>query len=224
MVDIVTLTPLPRSDWYWDATLTKNVLLVPLHFYILQHNTLMPSHLTNIGRPGESYFVHFSSFQPDEDASLAEEFDRLAICQNWATFSKTYRREKQRCFAQEFSRYFGRDTNNLAGWQDLCQEVGINRQESITQCKKVRDTPSNRCSQDDYFWQDITGLVQDCCQYCWSHRPSSHWIIIEAFCLESSIEKILDRYRQDFQQKESETRWISKGVSDRNILDNILEY
>ncbi|KAK5936607.1 hypothetical protein PMZ80_011135 [Knufia obscura] len=87
--------------------------------------------------PEAGYFGRFGGFEHDESASLVEEFDRLALHQSWSSKSKRYRQEKQKCFAEEFHRHYGKDTNKLSNWQHLCREVGIEPQKSITQCKRM---------------------------------------------------------------------------------------
>ena len=84
------------------------------------------------------YFANFDDFDHDPDRSLIEEFQRLAISQQWMIQGKLYRKERQKCFAQEFGLHFNLGKRNLGGWQDLCKDLSIEPVPgSITKCKKV---------------------------------------------------------------------------------------
>lgn len=87
--------------------------------------------------PSKGYFAKLKTFEPDQEASLVQEFNRLALSQGWSVRSKRYKKEKQKCFAEEFEQEFGAEEGKLKGWQQLCRDVGIEPRASITQCKKV---------------------------------------------------------------------------------------
>lgn len=91
----------------------------------------------NMAQAHGGYFTRFEGFEHDETAALLQEFNRLAITQDWSTHSQRYRKERDKCIAEEFQRHYGRDDNNLNQWQELCREVGLDPPTSIKKCKKV---------------------------------------------------------------------------------------
>ncbi|KAF2102342.1 hypothetical protein NA57DRAFT_73775 [Rhizodiscina lignyota] len=85
-----------------------------------------------------SYFSHFPGFVPDPTTSFNDEFARLAQHQGWERRSNTWRQERGRAIQSEFSTQYGASAEKLAGWQALCNEVGIDPlPQSITQCRKA---------------------------------------------------------------------------------------
>jgi hypothetical protein len=84
------------------------------------------------------YFAGFDDFDHDPDRPLIEEFRRLAINRQWVEEGKLYRKECQKCFAQEFGLHFNHGQSHLSGWQDLCKDLSIEPVPgSITKCKRV---------------------------------------------------------------------------------------
>ncbi len=84
----------------------------------------------------------FAKFDIDPTASIATEFNRLAIQKNWKKESKQYKEWRSRLVTQEFNAYFGSNVSTLAAWQALCQAVGIaDIPSSTTQYKRVGRAP-----------------------------------------------------------------------------------
>ena len=91
----------------------------------------------------QAYFDGFPHFEPDPLAAALANFDRLAISQNWRQGRKKYKAEKDIYLSALATNHIasiesGGAAERLAGLQELCAEVGIERvPETITQCKKV---------------------------------------------------------------------------------------
>jgi len=85
-----------------------------------------------------SGFDGFADFDRDPTASIAAEFGRLAIQNDWKKGSKKYRKQQAELIECEFRFHFGSNLSTLEHWQALCKAVGItNIPSSTTQCKKV---------------------------------------------------------------------------------------
>jgi hypothetical protein len=92
-----------------------------------------------------SGFDGFADFDRDPTASIASEFGRLAIQNDWKKGSKKYRKQRAELIEYEFGVHFGSNLHSLEDWQALCKAVGItNIPSSITQCKKVRQRKVGR--------------------------------------------------------------------------------
>ena len=61
-----------------------------------------------------TYFASFPEFSPNPQATISDEFARLARLKNWGKRSQRYREERQACFAAEFHHHYG-DSTKLAG-------------------------------------------------------------------------------------------------------------
>jgi hypothetical protein len=85
-----------------------------------------------------SGFDGFADFDRDPTASIASEFGRLAIQNDWKKGSKKYRKQRAELIEYEFGVHFGSNLHSLEDWEALCKAVGITDiPSSITQCKKV---------------------------------------------------------------------------------------
>ncbi|KAJ7742922.1 hypothetical protein B0H14DRAFT_2988224 [Mycena olivaceomarginata] len=83
-----------------------------------------------------TYWDAYPNFVHNATAPLRQEFDLLAAQRGWG--EQKYQKEWKRCGMEEFSHYFGRDDNRLAGWQAMCAFVRANEvPDSITKCKQV---------------------------------------------------------------------------------------
>ena len=112
------------------------------------------------------YFAKFDDFDHDPDKSLIEELQRLAVSRKWTMEGKLYRKERQKCFAQEFGLHFDQGKRNLGGWQDLCKDLSIESAPgSIKKCKLV--------SPCGGFYLDGTADV-----HRRSHEPMSTLLIL----------------------------------------------
>lgn len=91
------------------------------------------------------FFARFAGFKPDPSAPAKEEFARLSKHRNWKKGGKKWTREWNNFIIEEFAKHYGGQETKLAGWQALCEEVGVKESieelNSITKCKKVRPTP-----------------------------------------------------------------------------------
>ncbi|KAL8749954.1 MAG: hypothetical protein Q9184_006604 [Pyrenodesmia sp. 2 TL-2023] len=89
-----------------------------------------------------SFFDRYPSFHQDHRAPILDEFRRLANQQCWFKKQHVWKWEKHRkeCLREEFMFHFGsiEAGNKLAGWQGLCQELGVTGNiSSIAKCKKA---------------------------------------------------------------------------------------
>lgn len=92
----------------------------------------------------QAYFNRYPNFEPDPQATLIENFDRLTISNGWQQNSKKFRKQRKsymRALADDHivSIERGGATEKLAGLQKLCEELRVSPiPTSITQCKNVR--------------------------------------------------------------------------------------
>jgi len=85
---------------------------------------------------GNDYFARFDNFEEDKDASLLENFKRLAIQEGWS--KKEQERRRPDAVDADINVHFGTDMKKLEIWQKLCEDCGITPSPpSITKCKKV---------------------------------------------------------------------------------------
>ncbi|KAL8906657.1 MAG: hypothetical protein Q9171_006180 [Xanthocarpia ochracea] len=90
--------------------------------------------------PQSAFFDRYPHFQHNPVVPLSDEFERLAHFQRWRKGTTKWKIYRKECFDAEFELHLGSIENGkLAGWQALCQELGISGNlPSITQCKKVK--------------------------------------------------------------------------------------
>ncbi|KAF2437761.1 hypothetical protein P171DRAFT_437386 [Karstenula rhodostoma CBS 690.94] len=83
------------------------------------------------------YFAQFGDFTPQVDAGFLNQFNKLALHENWSKREKARRRDE--AIETEFTHYFGTDYHDVAKWQELCGLVGLQAEglSSITKCKKA---------------------------------------------------------------------------------------
>ncbi|GAQ06271.1 hypothetical protein ALT_3592 [Aspergillus lentulus] len=85
-----------------------------------------------------AFFTDFPDFKSNPDASVSDEFNRLANYRKWKTGSKTWRKMWNRCMALEYDRLLGQNLSGLQNWQQLCEELDLKGPfTSIKQCKKA---------------------------------------------------------------------------------------
>jgi len=89
-----------------------------------------------------SYWDRFRDFDHNPNEPIKEEFRRLAQLKEWIGNDpekrKLYRREWGKCFHSEFQKHYGSDASSLAGWQSLCDEVGLEDiPDSVAGCRSV---------------------------------------------------------------------------------------
>ena len=86
----------------------------------------------------DGYFSRYPAFNRNQEASLLEDFERLAIENEWATGGRQYRRQREQLISSEFQQRYGNSEDRLERWQDLRRDVAVVPvPESITKCKKV---------------------------------------------------------------------------------------
>ena len=92
----------------------------------------------------QAYFNRFQTFVQDPQATLMDNFDRLAISNGWQQNSKRYKRERKTYMIALANTHIGSiekggAAEKLAGLQRLCGELEVSPiPTSITQCKNVR--------------------------------------------------------------------------------------
>ena len=106
-------------------------LVIPLSMFQYPQQLIMPQSV---------FFDRYPHFQQIPVGPLGDEFERLALVQRWRKGTRKWKIYRKECFDAEFELHLGSIENGkLAGWQALCQELGINGNlPSITQCKKVK--------------------------------------------------------------------------------------
>merc|ERR1712000_39627 len=98
------------------------------------------------------HFATFNNFTPDYSASFDHEFARLASSQDWVPGSQEYKWERTIAIREELtSLYFAptplasideqpapltEEEQQLKGYRDLCDEIGIPPSNSTDECKK----------------------------------------------------------------------------------------
>jgi hypothetical protein len=120
-----------------------------------------------------SDFDGYADFDRDPTASIAAEFGRLAIQNDWKKGSKKYKNQRADLITYEFGVHFGSNLSTLEHWQALCKAVGItNIPSSNTQCKKVgqQSLPVNRIPTQTDF---ILASQRQACQHLRSDRRCS---------------------------------------------------
>lgn len=87
----------------------------------------------------DGFFSNYASFTHNPEASLINEFNRLAVSQRWRPTDRTQARERFRsAMVAEFNARYGTDEKNLTSWQNLCRVFNIQPvPSSIRKCKKV---------------------------------------------------------------------------------------
>jgi hypothetical protein len=122
-----------------------------------------------------SGFDGFADFDRDPTASIAVEFGRLAIQNDWKKGSKKYKKQRAELIAYEFGVHFGSNLSTLEHWQALCKAVGIkNIPSSITQCKKVGHQES-AVDMVPAHTNLVPASERQACQHLRSDRRCSFW-------------------------------------------------
>ncbi|KAL8808496.1 MAG: hypothetical protein Q9182_000047 [Xanthomendoza sp. 2 TL-2023] len=86
------------------------------------------------------FFDQYPNFRQRHTAPILNEFRRLAQTQGWRKVDDAWKINRQACLQAEFEFHFGsiETENKLAGWQNLCQELGVDGDtSSIAKCKKA---------------------------------------------------------------------------------------
>ncbi|KAL8715982.1 MAG: hypothetical protein Q9220_000649 [cf. Caloplaca sp. 1 TL-2023] len=88
-----------------------------------------------------TFFDQYPEFHQYIHRPILDEYRRLARQKDWGKKdSRAFRIHRGECLQAEFELHFGSiETNGkLAGWQMLCQELGLRGDmRSVTQCKKA---------------------------------------------------------------------------------------
>ncbi|CAG9991095.1 unnamed protein product [Clonostachys byssicola] len=102
----------------------------------------------------QSHFEKFDNFVPDSSASFEDEFARLASSQDWADGTSEFQKQRTIALRSELKlHYFSAsqiieegqedledvpltEEAKLAGYQALCEEVGIPPHDTIEECQK----------------------------------------------------------------------------------------
>ncbi|KAL9004549.1 MAG: hypothetical protein Q9188_002643 [Gyalolechia gomerana] len=87
-----------------------------------------------------TFFNQYPSFRQKQKAPILDEFYRLARKMGWERYTTHWKIQRRECLQAEFAFHFGsiEAGNKLAGWEGLCQELGVSgRLGSITKCKKA---------------------------------------------------------------------------------------
>ena len=87
---------------------------------------------------GSSFFTRYSTFSPEPEEGVLEEFERLALHKHWIPDSNVYIKKRMTCLSMEASACFtGMGRTTLQKLQRLCREVGIQSvPNSVTACRK----------------------------------------------------------------------------------------
>ncbi|OAR05698.1 hypothetical protein LLEC1_07609 [Akanthomyces lecanii] len=110
---------------------------------------------TKIPPSSQSHFAKFEEFTPDDAAPFEDEFKRLAASQEWIPGSQQYTTERTIAMRAEIkTHYFSSsqlpaaeapdssrfllvtEEDELAGYQALCDEVGLPCYDTVPECKR----------------------------------------------------------------------------------------
>lgn len=89
-----------------------------------------------------SFFDQYPAFHQDQTAPILDEFYRLARNMRWKRYSIRWKIQRRECLQAESAFQFGsiEANNKLAGWQGLCEELGLGGNlASIKKHKMVRE-------------------------------------------------------------------------------------
>ena len=87
-----------------------------------------------------AYLSRFPHFTPNPNATLLNEFERLAVSRGWRRNSRIYRKERIEYLLAEYDIYLGSlgTEDQLERLQAVCGDLGIEgRLNSPKKCKKV---------------------------------------------------------------------------------------
>lgn len=90
------------------------------------------------------YWSLFPDFDHNPNAPIKNEFRRLVKLKGWKGKQKKEKRHEEwsKCFNSEFEMHYGKDASSLAGWQSLCNEVGLDViPKSVQECRQVSNFP-----------------------------------------------------------------------------------
>lgn len=108
------------------------------------------------------FWYQYPGFEPNPIAPFKHEFWRL--CRHVGAQSKNEKKNLQtEALTAEIKHHYGANLSRLDRWQELCEEVGIEKiPTSITQCQKVIATHSSgiTASQLHGFLMGITNVLQ----------------------------------------------------------------
>jgi hypothetical protein len=83
-----------------------------------------------------SVWSKFKSFEPNPDATFAEEFWRLSKHQRWTPAERRLRRVE--LFDADFESHFGKDVGSLPDWQEFCRLCSVDPiPDTIAECIEV---------------------------------------------------------------------------------------
>lgn len=87
---------------------------------------------------GSPFWYQYPGFEPDPRAPFKHELGRL--CKHVGVTTKKEKKDLQNAaLTAEIKYHYGASMSRLDRWQELCEEVGIEKiPTSITQCQKVR--------------------------------------------------------------------------------------
>ena len=110
------------------------------------------------------YWTSFANFEPNAEASLIQDFNRLAVSQGWSKDER--RKQRAECYNAEYAHYFHDDDwspeGKLAIWQRLCEIVGLVPGKSITKCRKVSECVlESRGVRRGIGWGSFAGVLSD---------------------------------------------------------------
>lgn len=89
--------------------------------------------------PQEStFFASFPGFDHHPNNPVSKEFKRLAKWTGWKNGSKKWRKNWNRCMAEQYDLLIGDRINDLATWQQMCRKLDIPGEfPSINKCRQV---------------------------------------------------------------------------------------
>ncbi|CAO2647917.1 Nn.00g088390.m01.CDS01 [Neocucurbitaria sp. VM-36] len=121
---------------------TADIASTPVPGKTAKPDTVKPHTESCQAKPNSSapqsspFWYQFPGFVPSATTTFKEEFARLAKHQAWG--AKAKRKHQITALNDEVAFHYGTCMQKLDRWQELCQEVGIEKiPTSITQCKKA---------------------------------------------------------------------------------------
>lgn len=85
-----------------------------------------------------SFFASFPGFDHHPDNLVSKEFERLAKWRGWQNGSKNWKKNWNRCMAEQYDLLIGERIHDLATWQQMCRKLNIPGEfPSINKCRQV---------------------------------------------------------------------------------------
>ncbi|KAJ5937554.1 hypothetical protein N7454_003896 [Penicillium verhagenii] len=124
-----------------------------------------------------SFFESFPGFSHHPKNPVSKEFERLSTWRGWKTGSARWKKNWNRCMAEQYHSLIGIRVNDLSTWQRMCQKVSLDGDlSSITKCRKaltrvyVNIIDLLECWDDDDKYPQTFGNAKELSKYTHSQN------------------------------------------------------